>query len=62
LYVFNGNVIVNGAITLEKRESLIIKEEEIVISTNSQAELVVFITDEDSEYFSEGMYSGNKRM
>jgi hypothetical protein len=61
LYVFNGNVIVNGAITLEKRESLIIKEEEIVISTNSQAELVVFITDEDSEYFSEGMYSGNKR-
>ena len=62
LYVFNGNVIVNNDITLEKRESLIIKEEEIEISTNSQAELVVFITEEDSEYFSEGMYSGNKRM
>ncbi|HEX9150745.1 MAG TPA: pirin family protein [Flavobacterium sp.] len=60
LYVFNGNIVVNEGITLEKKESLIIKEEEITISTDSEAELVVFVTDEGSQYFSEGMYSGNK--
>lgn len=60
LYVFNGNILVNEDIHLGKRESLIIKEEEITISTDSEAELVVFVTDEDAKYFSEGMFSGNK--
>ncbi|MNT98172.1 hypothetical protein D3C72_2406960 [compost metagenome] len=60
LYVFKGNIVVNDEIDLTKKESLIIKNEEIEISTDSEAELVLFVTDENSEYFSEGMYSGNQ--
>lgn len=61
LYVFKGEVIVNGEINLGKMESLVIKGEQVVISTDDEdAELVLFITDEDAEIFEGGMYSGNK--
>ncbi len=60
LYVFKGNAMVNDGINLTKKEGLIIKNEDIRISTDSEAELVLFVTDESSEYFSEGMYSGNQ--
>ncbi|WP_254560552.1 pirin family protein [Dyadobacter diqingensis] len=61
LYVFRGEVIVNGEINLGKMESLVIKCEQVVISTDdADAELVLFITDEDAEIFDGGMYSGNK--
>jgi redox-sensitive bicupin YhaK (pirin superfamily) len=60
LYVFNGSITVNEDISVAKRESLLIKNESITISSDNEAELVLFITDENAEYFSEGMYSGNQ--
>ena len=61
LYVFNGQVKVNGNISLTKREGLIIKNEPITIeSGEGEAELVLFVTDENAEIYKGGMYSGNK--
>jgi redox-sensitive bicupin YhaK (pirin superfamily) len=60
LYVFNGNVKVNGNINLEKKESLVIKEEVITIDADKESELVLFVTDEESDIFYGGMYSGNE--
>ena len=61
LYVFQGRIDVNGQIGLEKKEALIIKGEDITIHTeNENAELVLFVTNENAEIFSGGMYSGNQ--
>lgn len=60
LYAFKGDIIVNNDISLVKRESLLIKNESIAISSENEAELVLFITDENAGYISEGMYSGNQ--
>lgn len=60
LYVFQGEAIINSEIELIKKESLIVKDEAIAISTNEDAELVLFVTDENAEIFKEGMYSGNQ--
>lgn len=61
LYVFNGKVKVNGRIDLGKKDSLVIKNEDIKIETTDEdAELVLFITDENAKIFDGGMYSGNK--
>lgn len=60
LYVFQGKAIINSEMELVKKESLVIKDEAITISTNEDAELVLFITDEKAEIFKEGMYSGNQ--
>jgi len=61
LYVFNGQVKVTGDISLAKRETLIIKNEHITIeSGEEEAELVLFVTDENAEIYKGGMYSGNK--
>ncbi len=60
LYVFKGNVKVNDDVTLVKKDSLIIKNEEITIEAADESELVLFITDEEAEIFDDGMYSGNR--
>jgi len=60
LYVFKGSINVNGHIELRKKESLIIKDEAIRIEALDDAELVLFVTDEQAEVFDGGMYSGNK--
>ena|SRR6218665_796208 len=60
LYVFKGNVIVNSDLNLEKKDSLLIKDENITIKANQDSELVLFVTDENAEVFKGGMYSGNK--
>lgn len=61
LYVFNGKIKVNGNISLDKREVLIIKDEPITIHSDMEnAELVLFVTDENGEIFKDGMYSGNQ--
>lgn len=61
LYVFKGTIQVNAEMELKKKEGLIIKNEEIIISTTDEdAELVLFITDESADFFADGMYSGNK--
>lgn len=61
LYVFNGEVKVNGDINLVKREGLIIKNEHITIESGEEAaELVLLVTDEAAGIYKNGMYSGNK--
>ena len=60
LYVFKGEVTVNNTINLRKKEGLVIKGEQVSIEAADEAELVLFVTDEEGEIFDGGMYSGNK--
>ncbi|MCA4776484.1 pirin family protein [Empedobacter stercoris] len=60
LYVFQGNVMLNNDINLQKGESVLFKNEQIDINALETSELVLFFTDENSEYYDGGMYSGNK--
>lgn len=61
LYVFNGEVVINGSIGLQKKDVIVIKDDPVSIETmNADAELVLFVTDERSPVFKDGMYSGNK--
>jgi redox-sensitive bicupin YhaK (pirin superfamily) len=60
LYVFNGSITINGTQILHKKEGLILHGEDLEIATgDTTAELVLFVTDEASTYFDEGMFSGN---
>lgn len=61
LYVFQGAIVVNGSMSLSKGESVFISEEDIVVSSEIEAELVLFVTNIKSPYYDGGMYSGNKR-
>lgn len=61
LYVYQGSVTVNQTIHLEKKESLIFRNEPIAIHAADGAELVLFFTDENAPVFKEGMYSGNQQ-
>ncbi|MCS4168479.1 pirin family protein [Sphingobacterium sp. BIGb0116] len=61
LYVYQGSVTINPELSLEKNDSLIFRDEKFTISTSTGAELVLFLTDENSPIFKEGMYSGNTR-
>lgn len=60
LYVFQGNVVLNNNINLLKGESVLFKNEQIDINSLETSELVLFLTDENAEYYDGGMYSGNK--
>jgi quercetin 2,3-dioxygenase len=60
LYTFQGNLLVNENIELAKGECIIIKNEKINFKTEKGAELVLFLTDENSEYFDGGAFSGNQ--
>ncbi len=59
LYVFNGQAMVNNEL-LEKRESIIIRNEKVIINSPTTAEIVLFVTDEKAEIFDGGMFSGNQ--
>jgi len=61
LYVFQGAVRVNDSIDLKKKEGIVFKDEHVVITASEDAELVLFVTDEEGEIFKGGMYSGNQR-
>ena len=60
LYVFQGSATVNNSISLSKGESVIIKDEDSITINSLQSEMVLFVTDETSEFFDGGMYSGNQ--
>ena len=61
LYVFKGNVAVNDSIELQEMEGLILKNEDIVITSGRcDAELVLFLTNEQADIFDDGMFSGKK--
>lgn len=59
LYVFKGSISLNGSLEASKGESFLIKNETISIDSN-EAELVLFVTNENAEIFKGGMYSGNQ--
>lgn len=59
-YVFDGDVVINKNTVLKKGESAIIKEEKINCKATQTTDIVLFVTDENSTYFDDGMYSGNK--
>lgn len=59
LYVFEGAASVDD-FTLSKGESLVIKNESDVEVRSAGADLVLFVTDEQSRYYSDGMFSGNQ--
>lgn len=59
LYVFQGEIMVNHNMPVQKQEALIIKDKEILINTEQGAELVLFFTDEKAPFYSGGMFSGN---
>lgn len=60
LYVFKGEITINNNFDLIKKEAIVIRDESVNISTNTGAELVLFATNEKSQIFKDGMYSGNK--
>ena len=59
-YVFDGKVLVNKNMELTRGESIIIKNEKIKFRALQTADIVLFVTDENSTYFEDGMYSGNQ--
>lgn len=59
LYVFQGEVTINDTIQLVKKESIIIKNETVSIKASTDSEMVLFVTNEKSEIFKQGMFSGN---
>jgi hypothetical protein len=61
LYVFQGFAEINEEMKLEKGESIVFDGNESVnISVDAGAELVLFLTNEASVFYSGGMYSGNQ--
>ncbi len=60
LYVFQGNLKINNDIELVKGESLIVKDEKITFNTLDKTELILFLTDENAEYYQGGAFSGNQ--
>ena len=60
LYAFQGNILVNGCLSLSKGECIITDEENTMFSTTSGAEVVLFMTNKDQNCFKDGMFSGNK--
>ena len=59
VYVFDGSVTVNGNINLQKGESLLVEDEEILVKAVEDCNVVLFVTDRTAPVFKEGMYSGN---
>lgn len=60
IYTFQGSLKVNDSILLNKGECVIFDETIIHFSTNSKAEVVLFVTNKNQDCFKQGMFSGNK--
>ncbi len=61
LYVFQGFASINSEYQLEKGESIVFDDNETInINTHQNTELILFLTNESSNYYGGGMYSGNK--
>lgn len=59
LYVFDGALAVNETTIIQKGESLVFKNEEILLKAIADCNIVLFVTDLNAPVFKEGMYSGN---
>jgi len=61
LYVFQGSAEVNQEFQLDKGENIIFHASSTIhIIARQGTELVLFLTEESSNHYKEGMYSGNK--
>lgn len=60
LYAFQGTCKVNESLALNKGECLIFDEPNISFTTDTEAELVLFVTNKDQDCYKQGMFSGNK--
>jgi redox-sensitive bicupin YhaK (pirin superfamily) len=61
LYVFQGFAEINDNYQLLKGECIVFKEEKNTdIEVENGTELVLFLTDENSDYYDAGMYSDNQ--
>lgn len=59
VYVFDGSLAVKETIIIQKGESLVIENEEILLKAVEDCNIVLFVTDLNAPVFKEGMYSGN---
>lgn len=59
VYVFDGSLAVNETILLQKGESVVVENEEILLKAAGDCNIVLFITDLNAPVFKQGMYSGN---
>jgi redox-sensitive bicupin YhaK (pirin superfamily) len=60
VYVFDGSLSVNENIIIKKGESLVVENEEILITAVEACNIMLFVTDRNAKVFNEGMYSGNR--
>jgi redox-sensitive bicupin YhaK (pirin superfamily) len=58
-YVFEGEINANEATVLSSGESALIENESLAFRAAKTSDIVLLITQTDSVYFDEGMYSGN---
>lgn len=58
-YVFSGKIQVNETMVLSTGESVLIEKVNPVFNAIEQSDIVLFITQTNTVYYDEGMYSGN---
>ena len=59
VYVFDGSLAVNETTLLQKGESVVVENEEILLKAVEDCDIVLFVTDLHAPVFKQGMYSGN---
>jgi len=60
LYVFDGEILVNDKLNIQKGESVITDEISTYFSCDHSSEVVLFVTDSKQDCYKKGMFSGNK--
>ncbi|WP_192348791.1 pirin family protein [Algoriphagus sp. Y33] len=58
-YVFEGEIVMNETVVLTTGESVLIERENPTIRAVEVCDIVLFITQTNTEHFDGGMYSGN---
>jgi len=58
LYVFNGNLELSNKTYLKTRDAVIFEDENLMVKSKQQADLVLFILDKSSEVSKNGLFSG----
>lgn len=59
VYLFDGLLSVDTNINIQKGESLVVEDQEILLKAVEDCNIVLFVTDRNATVFKEGMYSGN---
>jgi len=60
LYIYQGSIVANQNISLNKQEALVFRNEQFMIEATEGAELILFLTDENKPIYKGGMFSGNR--